>query len=113
MKFYPLKNWRKGQEVVVIDGKKFYTLEAATNWGMNKEQEDRVSLAAHKGEEWLANGDHSVTAGDKKDMDDILAKVFASKVAKLVSSQPEPVIVGQSKPPESVARGDPWVRRGE
>ena len=91
MKFYPLKEWRKGQEVVVIDGEKYYTLEAATNWGMNKEQEEKVTLAAHRGENWLKKGKYKVTAGDKdKNVDDILGKVFASRAAKLVASQPEP-----------------------
>ena len=89
MKFYPLKEWRKGQEVVVIDGEKYYTLEVATNWGMNKEQEEKVTLAAYRGENWLKKGKCKVTAGDKdRNMDDILGKVFASKAAKLVASQP-------------------------
>ena len=30
MKFYPLKNWRKGQETVIIAGERYYTLDAAT-----------------------------------------------------------------------------------
>ena len=85
----------------MIDGEKYYTLEAATNWGMNKEQEEKVTLAAYRGEDWLKKGKCKVTAGDKtKDMDEILGKVFASKVAKLVSSQPdtEPTLVPTTQP---------------
>ena len=117
MKFYPLKNWRKGQEIVVIDGEKYYTLEAATNWGMNKEQEEKVTLAAHRGESWLKKGKYNVTAGDKnRDMDDILGKVFASKAAKLVSSQPnsEPALVAATQPTHQDAGSitlDPEARK--
>ena len=102
MKFYPLKEWRKGQEVVVIDGEKYYTLEVATNWGMNKEQEEKVILAVYRGENWLKKGNYKVTAGDKnRDMEDILGKVFASKATKLVASQPEdsvPALVATTQP---------------
>ena len=76
--------------MVVIDGEKYYTLEAANSWGMNEEQERKVTLAAHRGEEWLKKRNHTLVAGDSKDTDDILSKVFASRVSKLVSSQPEP-----------------------
>ena len=56
---------------------------------MNQEQEEKVTLAAHRGENWLKKGKCNVMARDKnRDMDEILAKVFASKVAKLVTSQP-------------------------
>ena len=53
MKFYPLKNWRRGQRTVLIDGDRYYTLEAVTNWKLDKEGEDKVTLAAHRGEEWV------------------------------------------------------------
>ena len=49
MKFYPLSNWQEGQPTVLI----YYTLESATEWEIMEAQEHIVSLAAHKGEEWI------------------------------------------------------------
>ena len=55
MKFCPLTNWRKGQIVVLIDGEKYYTLDAVTNWYLNNEGEKHADLAAHRGTGWLNN----------------------------------------------------------
>ena len=55
MKFYPLRNWRRGQPTVLIDGNTYYTLELATEWEITEAEEFTVSLAAHKGEEWIKN----------------------------------------------------------
>ena len=59
MKFYPLRNWRRGQRTVLIDGDRYYTLEGATNWNLDEKGEERVTLAAHKGEEWIKEREKS------------------------------------------------------
>ena len=53
MKFYPLRNWQSGQPTVLIDGNTYYTLESATEWEITEAEEHIVTIAAHKGEEWI------------------------------------------------------------
>ena len=57
MKFYPLRNWQRGQPTVLIDGNTYYTLESATEWEITEAEETTVTIAAHKGEEWIKKRD--------------------------------------------------------
>ena len=81
MKFYPLRNWRRGQRTVLIDGDRYYTLEGATNWNLDEKGEERVTLAAHKGEEWIKEREKSknpleirASQGDKEWVKSLLGK---------------------------------------
>ena len=117
MKFYPLKNWRKGQDTVVINKGKYYTLEGATDWELNKEEEDRVTLAAHEGEQWLKKwGDiPPVVAGKiQKDKAWIRQLLTSEENTAIVSSQPEIVLVAPTPPAHQDAGSitlDPTARK--
>ena len=137
MRFYPLRNWRSGQPTVLIDGNTYYTLESATEWEITEAEEFTVSLAAHRGEEWLKKRETTerkaaIEKGQDRSGEDRewISGMLAKDSTKIVSSQQVVIVAptpsghqdagtikldpeAQSKPPESVAGGDPWVRRGE
>ena len=81
MKFYPLRNWRRGQRTVLIDGDRYYTLEGATNWNLEEKGEERVTLAAYRGEEWIKEREKTnnpleihASQGDKEWVKSLLGK---------------------------------------
>ena len=96
MKFYPLKNWRKGQDTIVINKGKYYTLEGATTWELDQKEEEKVTLATYEGEQWLKKwgGIPPVVAGksqkDKTWIHNMLTDIDTTAV---VSSHPEVMIV--------------------
>ena len=100
MKFYPLKNWRKGQPTVLIDGDTYYTLEAATEWEINKTEEDLVTIAAHKGEEWLKEREKqgkkpTLRKGTERTRNDKawISQMLGKGSTKVVASQNEGVVL--------------------
>ena len=81
MKFHPLRNWRRGQRTVLIDGDRYYTLEGTTNWNLDEKGEERVTLAAHRGEEWIKEREKSknpleirASQGDKEWVKSLIGK---------------------------------------
>ena len=94
MKFYPLRNWRSGQPTVLIDGNTYYTLESATEWEITEAEEFTVSMAAHKGEEWIRDRETMkrktvMEEGQKRSGEDRewISKMLAKDSTRIVSSQ--------------------------
>lgn len=72
MKFYPLNNWRKGQKVALIDGTKYHTLDAITEWHLDEQKAD---LAAYRGRVWTEET-------EKKDKNTATLKILKPKDPK-------------------------------
>lgn len=96
----PVKNWRKGQPTVLIDGNTYHTLEAATEWEISEEEEFKVTLAAHRGEDWIKKRDAlrrkpALEKGPSGNSEWIRA-MLAKNSTKLVTSQESPVLVAST-----------------
>ena len=96
MKFYPLKNWWKGQDTIVINKGKYYTLEGAMAWELDQKEEEKVTLATHEGELWLKKwgGIPPVVAGkSQKDKTWIHNMLTDENTTAVMSLHPEVMIV--------------------
>ena len=96
----------------------------ATNILLSRGREERWHLVfvaeaweGRKGERTSEAGYRSYSAPHSKIVLYVREDIRSQELGTIVTNQHwiavNEIVTGQSKPPESVAGGDPWVRRGE
>ena len=95
-----MRNWQKGQPTILIDGNTYYTLESATEWEITEAEGNVVTVAAHKGEEWIKKREQlkrkpaieKVPNRSGEDRDGI-KEMLAKNSVRIVSSQEQEVVI--------------------